>query len=166
MSLLNKNNARVAQTTETGKARPKTPIYQSIKDHVLSKIQDDSWLEGSVIPSEESLAKAFDISRMTVNRALKELSNEGVLHRVQGSGTFVSERKYQAMLLQIKNIADEVSARGHVHHSDLQLLERCFADEFLAAQFNVPLQHSFFTQWLYILKTNSPSRWKIVTSIQ
>ena len=41
------------------------------------------------------------------------------------------------MLLQIKNIADEVTARGHVHRSDLQLLERCFADEFLAAQFNV-----------------------------
>jgi GntR family transcriptional regulator, histidine utilization repressor len=144
MPMSNKSISRLSGITAVGKAQPKTPIYQSIKDHVLGKIQDGSWLEGSAIPPEQSLAKAFDVSRMTVNRALNELSNEGVLYRVQGSGTFVSERKYQAMLLQIKNIADEVSARGHVHRSDLQLLERCFADEFLAAQFNVSLKYPLF----------------------
>ncbi len=144
MSLLNKKITRLSLTTETGSARSKTPIYQSIKEYVLGKIQDGSWLEGAAIPPEQTLAKDFDVSRMTVNRALTELSNEGVIHRVQGSGTFVSERKYQAMLLQIKNIADEVSARGHVHRSKLQLLERCYADEFLAAQFNVSLQHPLF----------------------
>ena len=144
MFLMNKNISKLNQATEAGKVRPKTPIYQTIKDHVLGKIQDGTWLEGAAIPSEQSLTKTFNVSRMTVNRALNELSNEGVLHRVQGSGTFVAERKYQAMLLQIKNIADEVSARGHVHRSDLQLLERCFADEFLAAQFKVALKHPLF----------------------
>ncbi len=144
MSLLKIKSSKLTLTTGVGNMRPKTPIYKSIKEHVLSKIQDGSWLEGTAIPSEQSLTKAFDVSRMTVNRALNELSSEGVLHRVQGSGTFVAERKYQAMLLQIKNIADEVSARGHVHRSDLQLLERCFADEFLAAQFSVPFKHPLF----------------------
>ncbi|MDO8769112.1 MAG: histidine utilization repressor [Burkholderiaceae bacterium] len=129
---------------ENKKPRSKTPVFQSIKSYVLEKIQNGNWLEGASIPSEQSLAKTFEVSRMTVNRALSELSNEGVLNRIQGSGTFVAQRKYQAMLLEIQNIADEVSARGHVHRSDLQLLERCKADEFLAAQFGVPLLHPLF----------------------
>lgn len=144
MSLQNKNLSNLSPSPQTDKAGSKTPIYQSIKQHVLDKILDGSWLEGASIPSEQSLAKSFDVSRMTVNRALSELSNEGVLNRVQGSGTFVAQRKYQAMLLQIQNIADEVKARGHVHRSDLQLLERCKANEFLAGQFGLPLHSPLF----------------------
>lgn len=156
MSLPNKQTSTSTRSTDASKfalrettalttqTTLKTPIYQSIKNYVLEKIQDGSWVEGSAIPSEQSLTKTFDVSRMTVNRALNELSSEGVLTRVQGSGTFVAPRKYQAMLLQIQNIADEVTARGHVHRSDLQLLERCPADEFLSAQFKVALKHELF----------------------
>lgn len=142
--MLNESITKLSGPVKVAKERAKTPIYQNIKDYVLNKIKDGIWVEEAAIPSEQSLTKEFDVSRMTVNRALNELSKEGVLYRVQGSGTFVAARKYQAMLLQIKNIADEVLERGHVHRSDLQLLERCTADEFLASHFNVPLQHALF----------------------
>ena len=100
MTSMNKNLQNSTRRTEASKVafretiiddsdKLKTPIYQSIKDHVLEKIQDGSWLEGAAIPSEQSLTKTFDVSRMTVNRALNEFSNEGVFIRVQGSGTFV-----------------------------------------------------------------------------
>ena len=102
MFMLNKNISRLSGTTSVEKARLKTPIYQSIKDHVLSKIKDSSWLEGSAIPPEESLAKAFDVSRMTVNRALNELSNEGGPHRVQGSGTFVQNENIKLCSFKLK----------------------------------------------------------------
>ena len=50
---------------------------------------------------------------MTVNRALRELTEEGVLKRIAGVGTFVAEMKPQSNLLMIAHIRDEIRARGH-----------------------------------------------------
>ena len=55
------------------------------------------------------------VSRMTINRALRELTIEGALVRMQGVGTFVAEPKGHAALFEIHNIAEEIEARGHEH---------------------------------------------------
>jgi GntR family histidine utilization transcriptional repressor len=115
-----------------------TPIFQRIKDHLLEQIAAGVWKEGDVIPSEQALVKQFGVSRMTVNRAVRELTAEQVLTRRQGSGTYVAQQKYQATLLEIRSIADEVRARGHAHRSSLQLLEQSKAGDLLAKQFELP----------------------------
>ena len=114
-----------------------TPIFQRIKDYLLAQIAAGHWKEGDVIPSEQALVTQFGVSRMTVNRAVRELTAEQVLTRRQGSGTFVAQQKYQATLLEIKSIADEVRARGHAHRSSLQLLEQSKAGDLLAKQFGL-----------------------------
>src|SRR3954463_1362799 len=81
-----------------------TPIFQRIKDYLLAEIAAGTWKEGDVIPSEQALVKQFGVSRMTVNRAVRELTAEQVLTRRQGSGTYVAQQKYQATLLEIKSI--------------------------------------------------------------
>jgi GntR family histidine utilization transcriptional repressor len=121
-----------------------TPIFQRIKDYLLAEIAAGHWKEGDVIPSEQALVKQFGVSRMTVNRAVRELTAEAVLTRRQGSGTFVAQQKYQATLLEIKSIADEVRARGHAHRASLQQLERAKASELLAKQFDLPAGHALF----------------------
>lgn len=120
------------------------PAFERIKRYVLEQIQSGAWQEGDAIPGEEHLAKSFGVSRMTVGRALRELSNDRIVVRVQGSGTFVAQQKYQATLVEIRNIAEEVKMRGHVHTSELHLAERCKADTALAAQFEVKLGHPLF----------------------
>ena len=124
----------------------KLPAYEVIKRHVLAHIHDGTWQEGDAIPAEEALAREFGVSRMTVNRAIRELSDEQIVERIQGSGTFVAQQKYQATLVEIRNIADEIAARGHRHHSELQLLERARASDTLARRFGLkagaPLFHS------------------------
>lgn len=126
--------------------RDTRPAFQRIKAHVLDRIHAGVWKEGDAIPAEEALAREFGVSRMTVNRAIRELSDEQIVERVQGSGTFVAQQKYQATLVEIRNIADEVAARGHAHRSELQLLERAKAGETLARRFGLkagePLFHS------------------------
>ena len=114
-----------------------TPIFQRIKDFLLAGIAAGRWKEGDVIPSEQALVKQFGVSRMTVNRAVRELTSEQVLTRRQGAGTYVAQQKYQATLLEIKNIADEVRARGHLHRSKLQVLEHVKASELMARQFGL-----------------------------
>ena len=116
---------------------PHIPAFQRIKNLILESIQTGVWKQGQAIPSELALAKQFGVSRMTVNRAMRELTQEQVLTRVQGSGTFVAQQKYQTTLVEINSIAKEIRARGHAHRSELFLLEKSKASEALAAEFSV-----------------------------
>jgi GntR family histidine utilization transcriptional repressor len=115
----------------------KRPAYLTIKQHVLERVQSGALKPGDAIPGEEALAREFGVSRMTVNRAMRELSDEQVVDRIQGAGTFVAQQKFKATLVEIRNIADEIAARGHRHRSELQLLERTRASEALARRFGV-----------------------------
>lgn len=127
-------------------AQDSIPIFQRIKDYLVGEIAAGRWKEGDLVPSEQALVRQFGVSRMTVNRAVRELTAEQVLTRRQGSGTYVAPQKYQATLVEIRNIADEVRARGHVHASHPRLLEQGAASEALALQFalapGAPLFHS------------------------
>ena len=124
--------------------RPNVPAYERVKRYVLDRIQGGQWQEGDAIPGEETLARQFGVSRMTVNRAIRELQDEQIVERVQGSGTYVAQQKYQATLVEIRNIAEEIAARGHTHHSELHTLERCKASETLARAFAVRTGRSLF----------------------
>ncbi|MGE5622290.1 MAG: histidine utilization repressor [Bacillota bacterium] len=122
----------------------RVPAFQHIKNYLLAEIQAGHWKEGDAIPSEQALAKQFGVSRMTVNRAVRELTDEQILSRVQGSGTYVAQHKYQATLVEIRNIADEVRARGHAHRSELHLLERAKASEHIATALGVAVGRMLF----------------------
>jgi GntR family histidine utilization transcriptional repressor len=60
---------------------------------------------------------------MTINRALRELSQDGVLTRVQGLGTFVAAGKGQSSVFEVRNIADEIADRGHSHSARVVVLD-------------------------------------------
>ena len=102
------------------------PAYQQVKDYVTSRIQDGTWKQGELVPSEHDLVKQFSVSRMTVTRALRELTAEQLLIRVQGAGTFVAEQKYGSTAVSIRNIAEEVVARGHTYGCQVLALEAVF----------------------------------------
>jgi GntR family transcriptional regulator, histidine utilization repressor len=72
------------------------------------------------------------VARMTVNRALRELTSEQVLTRVQGSGTFVARPKYESTLVSIRSISDEIVARGHRYHANVLHIGDEIADAALA----------------------------------
>jgi len=66
-------------------------LYRQTKDYILEQIQQGTYGPGELIPPERELAEQLKISRYTVRRAIQELVGEGILHRVQGSGTYVTE---------------------------------------------------------------------------
>ena len=140
-----------------------TPIFQRIKDYLVGEIASGRWKEGELVPSEQALVRQFGVSRMTVNRAVRELTAEQVLTRRQGSGTYVARRKYQATLVDIRSIADEVRARGHRHGSGLRLLEEAPAPEALALQFGLspgaPLFHSVIVHFENGVPIQLEDRW-------
>jgi GntR family histidine utilization transcriptional repressor len=93
--------------------------YLSVKDHVRAGIRSGRWKAGQRVPSEHELVAAMGISRMTVNRALREMADAGELVRIAGVGTFVGAEKPQSGLLRVANIEDEIRARGHKYDCDV-----------------------------------------------
>src|SRR3989337_2601956 len=75
------------------------PLYQQVKDYIVGRILAGDWPEGSRVPSENELTREQEVSRMTVHRALRELTAEGWLERVQGAGTYVAPPKPQSEVL-------------------------------------------------------------------
>lgn len=97
-------------------------LYEKIKKSVVRNIDSGDLKPGDKIPSETQLAKTFKASRMTANRALKELTEENRIVRVQGVGSFVSRPKPEAALLEIKSIAQEIADWGGEHSCRILLL--------------------------------------------
>lgn len=128
-------------------AQPETSalaLYQQIKDHIARKIQDGSWKAGDRLPSENDLVTQFGMSRMTVNRALRELAEQGRIVRVAGVGSFVAEDKPQSTLLQIANLASEIRQRGHDYRCKVLTVERVSATMEVAAALDMRTGESVF----------------------
>jgi GntR family transcriptional regulator, histidine utilization repressor len=103
------------------------PAYVHIKRYVVARIAEGAWKPGALIPSEAELVKEFGVARMTVSRALRELTHEHVLTRVQGAGTYVAPQRYESTVHEVRNIADEITARGHRHSAVVLMLEESHA---------------------------------------
>lgn len=117
----------------TGSATPRA-LYEQIKQHVVKQIDSGLLKPDDRVPSETQLSGAFKASRMTANRALKELTEEGRIVRIQGVGTFVARPKPDAALLEIRSIANEIADWGGVHSCAVLLLAEESADRDIAAR--------------------------------
>ena len=96
-------------------AKSDLPAYEQVKAFIKQHIASGEWRPGDPVPSESAFMLQFGISRMTVNRALRELAGEGMVTRVQGSGTRVAQLHRISSTLTIRDIHEEVVERGHVH---------------------------------------------------
>jgi GntR family histidine utilization transcriptional repressor len=91
------------------------PRYQQLKDMIIGRISSGELRPADRVPSENELVESMNVSRMTANRALRELTDEGYVDRVAGRGTFVSDFRARSHVLEVHNIADEIGRRGHSH---------------------------------------------------
>jgi len=113
------------------------PAYERVKAFIKAQVSLGVWRPGATVPSEAVLQQQFGISRMTVNRALRELVVEGVVTRTQGSGTVVAQLHRISSTLALRDIHDEVLARGHGHSTRLQRLAAVRASAALAEVFRL-----------------------------
>lgn len=89
--------------------------WQSIRAEVLRRIRAREWPPGSMIPNEADLAIELGCARATVNRALRDLAEAGVLDRRRRAGTRVAATPVRRAVLQIPVIRDEVAALGQAY---------------------------------------------------
>ncbi|MBX3622393.1 MAG: histidine utilization repressor [Rhizobacter sp.] len=95
--------------------------YARVKQYLKEGLGRGTWAPGQQMPSEAELVARFGVSRMTVTRALRELQSEGLVTRVQGVGTFAAHLAKVSSTLTIRDLHDEITARGHQHHAEVHL---------------------------------------------
>jgi GntR family histidine utilization transcriptional repressor len=132
------------------------PLYLQVKRHILDNIGSGKWSAATRVPSENEIVKSFKVSRMTANRALRELRDEGVLVRIAGVGSFVADRHAHAHPLQIRGIADEIRDRGHVHRAELVSLERVRAVANLAEDFGIAQRSELYCSLIVHFENDRP----------
>ena len=80
---------------------PPAPLYAQVKQMIAQQIRSGAWPANYRVPSEAELVEELGFSRMTINRALRELTSEGLLVRMQGVGTFVAQPKARSALFAV-----------------------------------------------------------------
>src|SRR3546814_4390933 len=90
---------------------------------------------------------------MTVNRALRELTDAGVVTRVQGVGSFVAAPKAESAMFAVRSIRDEIQARGQSHKVQVLICEPVSARSTTARQFGLPAAHELFHSRLLHLRS-------------
>ncbi len=130
--------------------------YKTIKNHILTQIESGHWSENDLVPSENKLADDFSVSRMTARRALEELSQQGLLVRTKGAGTFVASLKSQGSMFEIQNIADEIKQRGHSHQAIQIELDQIQAPAAIAIELDIPVQSQVSHSIVVHLENDKP----------
>jgi GntR family transcriptional regulator len=102
----------------------KLPLYYQLKEILKEEIDIGKYKPGDRVPSENEFASMLNISRNTAKQAIADLVSEGVLYRIQGKGTFVSDKKMFSGIMETFSFSEDLK-NGH-----LQLTTRViFAEE-------------------------------------
>jgi GntR family transcriptional regulator len=92
--------------------RPGTPRHQQISDWLRQRIEEGIYQPDEQLPSESQLGEQFDVSRITVRRALQTLESEGLIYRRQGLGSFVKEHRVRQGLVRLTDFVEDMQQAG------------------------------------------------------
>ena len=142
------------------KAKSGVPAYEQVKAWIRQHIGSGRWKPGDPVPSETALMQQFGISRMTVNRALRELAGEGLVTRIQGSGTRVAQLHRISSRLTIRDIHEEVVERGHVHSTVVLHAGKEKAGAEVAVSLGLPSRAAIFHTVLVHMENGVPIQYE------
>jgi GntR family transcriptional regulator, histidine utilization repressor len=86
--------------------------FRDIKREVFRRIRSDEWGPGTLLPGEVELAAEFGCARATVNRAMQELSDDGIIDRRRKGGSRVKLAPVRQVTFEIPLVRAEIEARG------------------------------------------------------
>ena len=84
------------------------PLYYQLKEIIREKISNGEYQVGHLIPSESEFCQLYNISRITVRKAILDLAQEGVLRRQKGLGTIVRAPYEATRLESVKGFTEQV----------------------------------------------------------
>ena len=88
------------------------PRHEQISDILRQQILSGELMANDQLPSENQLLKQFEVSRITVRRALQTLESEGFIYRRQGLGAFVSDKRVHQGLVRLTDFVEDMAMAG------------------------------------------------------
>ncbi len=94
---------------------PQHTTYRDIKADILRKITKGDWRPGASIPNEIELAASYGVARATVNRAMRELAEEGIIERKRKAGSKVRMSPLRRARFDIPLVRREIEDQGQAY---------------------------------------------------
>ncbi len=157
---MEKTSGQASSAPAANQAAAAVPAYGQMKEFIRGRISSGAWRPGDPVPSEAALMQQFGVSRMTANRALRELANEGMVTRIQGSGTRVAQLHRISSTLTIRDIHEEVQERGHEHTTRVLRVEPVKATAALAQSLGLRTGARVFHTVLIHLENGVPIQYE------
>ncbi|MEO9649100.1 MAG: GntR family transcriptional regulator [Roseobacter sp.] len=112
--------------------------YKEIKSDLLAKIVRGDWGPGDLVPNEVDLAMTYNCARATVNRAMRELADDGIIERRRKAGTRVRMAPLRQARFDIPLVRDQIEAKGASYRYALSNRSVEVAPDWLRARLQLP----------------------------
>ena len=132
------------------------PLYEIVKRHITDGIVSGNFSPGTKLPPENELVESLKVSRMTVTRALRELTWDGIIYRLQGVGSFVSDAGPNTLLSEVRDIQDIIAERGGTYACRLVSARSVPLDQNGAELFELEVGQTVFNLCLVNLEDSLP----------
>jgi GntR family transcriptional regulator len=91
---------------------PASTLYANVEEAIATEIAQGEYRPGDQLPTEDALLERFQVSRITVRRAIQNLVNRGLLEIRRGLGTFVLSPRIEAELTKLTGFVEDMNAAG------------------------------------------------------
>ena len=105
------------------------PLYQQIEASIRSDIQTHIYKAGDKLPTETELSAKYNVSKITIRKAMEKLSHNGLMQKVQGKGTFVCPQKDKIALSETRGFNDSLSSHGHTSRHKVLEIKKIQSDD-------------------------------------
>ncbi|MBU5379193.1 MAG: GntR family transcriptional regulator [Pantoea sp.] len=130
-------------------------LYATVRQRLLDDIAQGVYLPGQQIPTESELCTLYNVSRITIRKAITELVKDNVLIRWQGKGTFVQSKKVENALLTVSGFTDFGVSQGKPTREEVIEQERVSSDPF-CERLNIPGNNEMFRLLRVMYLDNEP----------
>ncbi|MDX1641970.1 MAG: GntR family transcriptional regulator [Balneolaceae bacterium] len=113
------------------------PRHSQISQWLRNQIDEGVYEADEKLPSENDLAKKFDVSRVTIRRALQSLESESIIYRCQGLGSFVSNERASHDLVKLTDFNEDMAKAGLEASSVVKKFEMVDAPDWLLPLLNI-----------------------------
>ncbi len=119
------------------KLKEGSPRHVQISNWLRQQLEDGIYTADEKLPSENQLCQKFDVSRVTVRKALQTLENDGLIYRSQGLGSFVSDDRTRQSLMQLTDFEEDMKRAGLEPSSKVLQFKAVTVSEKVANMLNI-----------------------------
>ncbi|MDR8393744.1 GntR family transcriptional regulator [Aliifodinibius sp. S!AR15-10] len=109
------------------------PRHEQISNWIRDKIESGDYKIDEKLPSENEFKEQFEVSRVTVRRALQTLQNEDLIYRCQGLGSFVKDNRSHQTLVQLTDFVEDMRRAGMEASSTVIRMEPTNVSEYITS---------------------------------